>query len=110
MLPSVVENVLTNAAVHGVTANRVNVDVRIGDEFVDVFISDNGRGVAPEVKERLFERGVSTRGGGLGLYLSREVVRSVGGDIELVDGCTLGGACFRIRLPILTVEPAHNGP
>ena len=56
-------------------------------------------GIDPEIKPRLFTRGASLEGEGrgLGLYLSKKVVESQGGSIELVEEYKQG-AKFRVKL------------
>jgi signal transduction histidine kinase len=72
---------------------------------VAVTVRDDGPGVAPEDRERIFEPGVrgrsapdgpSPNGAGLGLSLSRRLARAAGGDVDVGDG---PGGCFTIRLP-----------
>jgi signal transduction histidine kinase len=64
-------------------------------------VSDNGPGISPEIREKLFEKGVSTGGSGLGLYLSKKVIEAYGGSIELVDPRTdEEGAVFIVKLAI----------
>ena len=63
-------------------------------------VSDDGPGITSEVRDKLFQRGVSTRGGGLGLYLSREVVMAINGSIELVESSSEKGATFKVLLPL----------
>ena len=69
--------------------------------WITVVITDDGPGVAPEVRDRIFEPGVTTksRGWGVGLALSRRIVEAVhGGRIQLLE--TPGrGATFQIRFP-----------
>jgi len=63
-------------------------------------VEDDGPGIAPELRERVFEPFFSTRsaGSGLGLSLAREIVALHGGDIEIGSGAC-GGASLRITLP-----------
>ncbi|MDF1540078.1 MAG: ATP-binding protein, partial [Candidatus Thorarchaeota archaeon] len=68
------------------------------DNQVEFLVEDNGPGVDPSIKDRLFQAGVSTSGGGLGLYLCKRVVEGYKGSMEYIDGKR--GAAFRIRLPI----------
>jgi signal transduction histidine kinase len=69
---------------------------------VVVSVADTGPGVSREVRDEIFEPGVTTkeRGWGVGLALSRRIVEVVHkGKIELGTG-DLGGATFHIRLPL----------
>lgn len=68
-------------------------------------VRDNGRGIPPELQERLFEPFFTTRadGTGLGLAIARGVARAHGGEIGLQS--TLGeGSEFSFRLPLLTIR------
>ncbi len=64
-------------------------------------IEDNGPGIAPEVRNRLFTPFVTTRaqGTGLGLSFVKKVIEEHGGTIECVAPESARGACFEIRLP-----------
>lgn len=68
---------------------------------VEVVVSDTGPGVAPEVRERLFEPFVSTKpdGIGIGLSICRTIVEAHGGEIS-VDAGAGNGATFRFTLPV----------
>ncbi len=64
-------------------------------------MADNGPGIASEIKDNLFEKGVTTGGTGLGLYLSRKVMNAYGGTINCIPAGHEGeGAVFVIRLRI----------
>lgn len=83
-------NVLRNAfdAVREVDApRRVEVAVRSDEGGVAVIIADNGPGLDPELRERLFEPFVSRKSGGtgLGLALTRDIMVAHGGTIELLS-------------------------
>ncbi len=69
-----------------------------GDVLVEV--QDDGPGIPPENREKIFEVFYSNRGGGtgLGLPIARQIVERHGGTIE-VDDAPGGGTVFRIRLP-----------
>ena len=75
-------------------------------------IADGGPGVAEADRERLFSRfergGAATPdgGSGLGLYVSRELCRAMGGDLILEPAAAGRGAAFTIVLP---GEPAEEG-
>jgi len=71
-----------------------------GDESVHVSVQDTGPGVAPEIRERLFEPFLSTKsvGLGLGLTISRSLVTAHGGTLWQTN-VESGGATFHITLP-----------
>ncbi len=73
------------------------------DNLAVLEVSDNGPGVAPELRGRLFTPFATTKmnGMGLGLALSQRLVERAGGEILYVDGDK--GAVFRVVLPV-TVE------
>ncbi|MBE0525684.1 MAG: HAMP domain-containing histidine kinase [Candidatus Thorarchaeota archaeon] len=101
LLPLVFDNILRNAAVHAGQSPEVQISITKENRVLKIIISDDGPGVAEEVRERLFQKGVSTRGGGLGLYLSKHVVETMGGSITLLDSEYGKGAVFEIVLPTI---------
>jgi signal transduction histidine kinase len=63
-------------------------------------VRDQGPGVAPEERERIFEPLYSLRGGsGLGLAVLRRIAEESGWTIEVADAPG-GGAEFRVRVPL----------
>jgi signal transduction histidine kinase len=101
LLPMVFDNLLRNVAVHAGENSTVDVEVYREGDTVIIIITDDGPGIAKEIREKLFQKGVSTRGGGLGLYLSREVIKANEGTIELVESPPDKGATFKVVLPII---------
>lgn len=85
---------LTVRAISPVLANALRlaglVTVSTGparDGFVDLYVDDDGPGVADDDRERIFDPGhTGGSGAGLGLALSRRVARSMGGDVRVGDG------------------------
>ena len=96
------ENVLVNAleSLQRVGDGVVEVSVLPGPRNVTVHIDDNGPGVRPEDRIRLFEPGYSRRPGGtgLGLFLAAKVADAHGGTLEYGQS-PLGGARFSLTLP-----------
>jgi signal transduction histidine kinase/pSer/pThr/pTyr-binding forkhead associated (FHA) protein len=65
-------------------------------------VIDNGPGVAPEDREKifsLFESRKGMRGTGLGLPVSAKIMREHGGEIEIIQPDDVSGTCFRLSLP-----------
>lgn len=77
---------------------------RDGIEGVSLYVSDNGPGVPVEIRESIFEHFFTTKeagvGTGLGLALCSEIVRDHGGDLAVDQNETLGGARFKLWLPL----------
>jgi CheY-like chemotaxis protein len=105
-LEQVIVNLLSNAidALHLIKPPRrltvdSSADTRLGR--VCVTVTDNGPGIAAEVAQRLFRPFASTkgrRGTGLGLYISRQLVREAQGELELMRHDERG-ARFLVWLP-----------
>jgi C4-dicarboxylate-specific signal transduction histidine kinase len=96
-------NLLQNAldAVSETPNPEVRVAVSTKNDFVEVAVTDNGPGIAPAVREKLFEPYVTGKahGTGLGLAIARNIVVEHGGSIECVhhEG---SGARFLVALPV----------
>jgi two-component system, LuxR family, sensor kinase FixL len=84
VLNNMVGNAVDAAAERRDGRGRVVVRLTSGEDWVTVEIEDNGAGVAPEMAKSLFEAYQTTkpRGFGLGLTLSRQIVRRHGGRIS----------------------------
>ena len=104
-------NLMENALRHTPPGTRVHAVVSNGDGKARLVVSDDGPGVAPELRERVFERfvrGEGDRGGsfGLGLSIVRAVAASHGGAVRLETPAE-GGTRFVVELPAAHVaEPA----
>jgi signal transduction histidine kinase len=95
---------LDNAIKYGPSGRPVVIVCRFGDWRVELEVYDEGRGVATDERERVFDRfyrGISPRevsGSGLGLYGVRILATALGGDAE-VDSRPARGCCVRAWLP-----------
>jgi signal transduction histidine kinase len=85
--------------------NRVEVSVDPNGDSVDFTIQDDGPGIRPEERDRIFDPGFRGEAGGddhpgagLGLALSRRLARAVGGEVEAVRNGA--GGTFRARIPL----------
>ncbi|TAJ50270.1 MAG: PAS domain-containing sensor histidine kinase [Herbiconiux sp.] len=105
-LRQVVDNLLTNAIKYNVEGGTVRVGVKTSDDEVDLVVSDTGIGLSELEQSKLFDRyfraeGVrqsSIHGSGLGLTISRDIVRRHGGELRVTS--TLGaGSTFTASIP-----------
>lgn len=79
---------------------RLRVEVNVDGDDVLLLFSDTGSGVAaPDELFHLHPVGSDSGGTGLGLYISRELARSVGGDLRHVPSAE--GAQFRVIVPLV---------
>ena len=104
MLDQVFLNLLVNAAQAIEGEGRVKVRTRRSGEEVCISVSDTGRGMTSEEKQRIFDEGFTTKpkgiGTGLGLAISREiVVEKHGGRIEF-ESEPGAGTTFHIHIPL----------
>ncbi len=84
-----------------------------GRPCLQIDVIDSGPGIAPEVKERIFEPFVTTKaasgGTGLGLAMVMRVAAEAGGRVQ-VESVPGQGACFSMVLPVCTEETAAATP
>jgi len=77
---------------------------------VTLQVRDTGPGVDPEIRDRLFEPGATTKSGGwgVGLPLTRRIVERIhGGKIELARSGPRGST-FQLRLPAFPSDPGQS--
>jgi signal transduction histidine kinase len=103
-------NLVDNAVRHGGGAIRLAIAPQERDEpGARIVVSDEGEGISPEGRARIFSRfwqaGTTRTGTGLGLYIVKGLVRAHGGEIEVAD--RPGGACFEVWLP--AGKPPYEG-
>ncbi len=106
----VVQHVVLNLLVNAIQScadngGRVVARFMVGDD-VRLRICDNGCGIAPEVRRRLFEpfRTAKPYGTGLGLFLSRTFMRRFHGDVRLVDSIVGRGSSIEVVFPLSLPE------
>ena len=124
-LEQILVNLLSNAldAVAGRPTPIIQVRVRreaaaAGPGMLEIFVADNGSGVALSARDRLFEDFFSTKGSeagtGLGLAVSREIARAAGGTLMLHEGSESWSdpvtTIFRVTLPVAADEPPGLAP
>jgi signal transduction histidine kinase len=112
-LQEVLVNLIANAidAMEGLPdAERVLTIRTAGrEDEIEVDVSDRGRGIDGQHMDRIFEPFFTTKskGSGLGLSLSRRIVRKFSGRIWASNNCA-GGASFRFTLPTEYGRNASN--
>jgi signal transduction histidine kinase len=101
----VITNLLSNAFRWTPDGGRIELQLAAANGTVSVDVLDNGPGVPPSQRSRIFEAFVSrdADGTGLGLPIARELALALGGGIELRTG-TGAGSTFRLVLPVFPVH------
>jgi two-component system, sensor histidine kinase and response regulator len=106
LLRRVLENLVENAIRHAPSGTAVRVSALVVEGEVQLRVADTGRGVPPELRERIFERFVqadtspasSRAGRGLGLAFCKLAAEAHGGRVWVEDGSP--GAVFCVSLPL----------
>jgi PAS domain S-box-containing protein len=105
-LEIVLQNLLTNAieavAERGPEARHIQLRGSVEGGMVQIEVEDSGPGVAPESLSMLFEPLNTSKpeGMGLGLAISRSLLRAQSGELSYQRGERLGGALFLVQLPL----------
>jgi signal transduction histidine kinase len=113
-LVQIMVNVLENAIKHGRDEGRVLVSVAALDaRYVEIRVDDDGPGVEPHERDSIFSlasRGANAaaKGWGIGLAVVRLMLERIGGEVD-VGASELGGAQFRVRLPLMNGSPHATG-
>lgn len=115
VLGNLVDNAIDAARTGSSPVKLVEVELLQQNSTLHITVADSGDGVPPELVDDIFTEGLSTKpdsdvpgGRGIGLTLSRQIARSLGGDIRLSSpgspGEQLCGAEFIARLPGVMAE------
>lgn len=99
----IMENLLRNAAEALAGEGRLRVSLHRDGNLALLVVEDDGPGISPQHRDRVFDLYFTTRsdGTGLGLSLTAQMVGAMGGTISLAGPVTFpGGARFEIRLPL----------
>jgi signal transduction histidine kinase len=97
-------NLLTNAIGFSPAGATITIGARRARDTVEIWVADRGPGIAPDMRERVFERfethtdGSNHRGSGLGLSVVKSFVELHGGSVE-IDSEPGEGTTVRFRLP-----------
>jgi signal transduction histidine kinase len=104
----VIANLLSNAVKFSTQRDRALITVTRGIRVIDgkpmaiVSVSDQGQGIKPEIMSRLFQKFISgsEKGTGLGLYISKNIIKAHGGEIWAESNKSGIGASFVFTLPL----------
>ncbi|WP_456239078.1 hybrid sensor histidine kinase/response regulator [Ramlibacter alkalitolerans] len=108
-LSQVLQNLLVNAAKYTPDNGRIALKVRADESFAYVTVQDNGRGIAADDLQRIFQlfaqaetaqSAASESGLGIGLTLARSLAEMHGGSIEAASAGRGRGSTFTLRLPV----------
>jgi len=112
-MEKVIFNLLTNAFKFTSDGGRIDVELETKGQAVEIRVTDNGKGIAPENVKKLFvnffqvddrDKDKQNTGYGIGLALSRSIVKLHKGDLTVeseVSGTAAGNrTCFTISLPL----------
>lgn len=93
-------NLLLNASQAIGARGRIRVSVRVRSKRAYIMVKDDGPGIEPDRRERIFEPFVSQRshGAGLGLAIVRQLVSAARGRLRIV-GSPAHGSCFVLSIP-----------
>src|SRR5215510_1418280 len=114
-LQQVVWNLLSNAVKFTNEGDRIEVRLERVDPYVQIIVSDTGRGIKPEFLPYVFDRyqqagasgGRRAGGLGLGLSLTRQLVEMHGGSVAAESEGEGKGATFTVRLPVRAIYTAE---
>jgi signal transduction histidine kinase len=117
--PEQLQRMMRNLVHNGEEHAEQHIAVRVvtDDRAVRIAVSDDGPGVSPEDRDRIFERFVrldsartrDTGGTGLGLAIVSDVVTGHHGTITVTDG-DLGGATFTVEIPTSPPDMLASSP
>jgi signal transduction histidine kinase len=102
LLGQALANVVANAAEHART--EVRIEARVLDATAVVDVRDDGPGIPPAARDRVFERffrvsGTERRGSGLGLAIAGAAAEAAQSTLELLPTADDAGAAFRFTIP-----------
>ena len=108
-LRALLDNLIDNALRYTPAGSQVDVDLTVKEGHAQLSVSDNGPGIAKDMRERVLERFVrlqpgDTTGSGLGLAIVQHIVESHGGTLTLSE-TPGGGLSVLVTLPLAGPPP-----
>lgn len=95
-------NLISNAMRFTPAGGNIRIHIQAMGDFAEISITDTGKGISPERQKRIFEKGETDGGHGLGLWISQKYARLMGGSLSVrsVPGT---GSTFTLRIPIKSI-------
>ncbi|MGF7042618.1 sensor histidine kinase [Mucilaginibacter lappiensis] len=105
-ISQVIQNLLSNAIKYSSPKDVIAIDIRTNDNYVQVEIQDHGIGIKPADQKQIFNRfyrakqvtNIPVKGYGIGLYLTKQIIKQHHGDIWLTSEFNKGSK-FYFTLP-----------
>ncbi len=97
----ILQNIILNAIQAVDTDGHIEITCGMDKEFAVVSIKDDGKGIPTELREKIFEPFVTTKtdGNGVGLWITKRLVDSLGGSIKITEPEN-GGTEFVVSIPM----------
>ena len=82
-------------------ASEIKLAINRSNDFCTLIIEDNGKGINPEIRDKIFDQNFTTKtsGMGLGLKLAKRFMDGIGGSIELAES-DQPGTIFKVSFPV----------
>jgi GAF domain-containing protein len=100
-ISAIIRNLLQNAFAAMAGGGELRIEVKKFQHRAEIFFKDTGIGISDEIKKKLFHSIVESKKGGMGIFLwiSKSLMVSFNGDIELVKSGKDEGTTFKLWLP-----------
>jgi signal transduction histidine kinase len=84
------------------SAGKIRIEIIVDGDICKLYIHDDGKGINPEIIQRIFDQNFTTKntGMGLGLSMSKKFIDNIGGNI-VVEKTSSSGTTFLIILPVI---------
>ncbi len=108
LLEIAVNNLLENALKYSPKDSAINIQLELNDTVAELQVSDLGGGIPDEEKKRVFDKFYRlgneatkrAKGTGLGLYITRKIIKNHGGNLFVVNN-TGTGSIFNVQLAVV---------
>ena len=107
----ILTNLIDNAAKYSTDGKTVTISTELSENFVEIKITDEGVGIKQEDFDKVFKKfsrlenhlTSTTQGNGLGLYITKQLVENMGGQISFTSEINKG-TTFRVLMPVYNQE------